>query len=169
VLGGVPARGICGSGLVDAVAAGLDLGVVLPSGRFSSSSRESWAFCPPVSLTQGDVRELQLAKGAIAAAIELLIKAWGTDRGQLGCVYLAGAFGNYVSRASARRIGLIEFPDETVSPSGNTALLGAKLALFDTDAGYSGILGRIRHIPLAADPEFQSVFVDSMLFPDFAN
>ena len=165
VLGGVPARGICGSGLVDAVAAGLELGVVLPNGRFSSN-REGWAFCPPVSLTQGDVRELQLAKGAIAAAIKLLIKAWGTDGGQLGCVYLAGAFGNYVSRASARRIGLIEFPDEAVSPSGNTALLGAKLALFDADADYSGILGRIRHVPLAADPEFQSVFVDSMLFPD---
>jgi uncharacterized 2Fe-2S/4Fe-4S cluster protein (DUF4445 family) len=167
VLGGVTARGICGSGLVDAVAAGLELGIIGGNGKFCAG-RDDWEFCPPVSLTQGDVRELQLAKGAIAAAIKLLIKAWGAQPGDLKCIYLAGAFGNYVNRTSARRIGLIEFPEETVSPAGNTALLGAKLALFDCGADYSELLGRIRHIPLAADPDFQDVFVDSMLFPDEA-
>ncbi len=166
VLGGVAARGICGSGLVDAIAAGLDLGLIRPNGRLTCGDK--WEFCPPVCLVQADIRELQLAKGAIAAAIQLLLRGWGMQPGDLKCMFLAGAFGNYINRASARRIGLIEFPEERVCPSGNTALLGAKLALFNPEDEYGGILSRVRHVPLAADPQFESVFVDSMLFPDAA-
>ncbi len=166
VLGGVAPRGICGSGLVDAVAAGLDLGVVRPNGRLNCGDR--WELCPPVSLVQADIRELQLAKGAIAAAIQLLLQAWGAQPGDLKCMFLAGAFGNYINRASARRIGLIALPEDRVCPSGNTALLGAKLTLFEPEHEYDALLGRIRHVPLAADPQFESVFVDSMLFPDAA-
>ncbi len=166
VLGNVAPRGICGSGLVDAVAAGLELGVIQPNGRLAGAARE-WTLCPPVSLQQRDIRELQLAKAAIAAGIQILLHRWGAARSDVERLYLAGAFGNYVNRASARRIGLIDFPEEKVEPAGNTALLGAKLALF---AGQSDDyeLEQIRkvttHVSLAADPQFQDIYAAEMAF-----
>ncbi len=167
VLGGIEPRGLCGSGLVDAVAAGLDLGLVQPSGRFSAGV-DSLILSPPVTIYQSDIRELQLAKGAIAAAIRLLLAKWGAKPADLSRLHLAGAFGNYVDRGSARRIGLIDFPPDIVVPAGNTALHGAKLALFDgefADRGFSGLRRRIEHVPLADDPKFEEVYVESMAFP----
>ena len=123
VLGNVPPQGLCGSGLVDAVAAGLDLGKIQPTGRFANGIG-SWELAAPVALTQSDIRELQLAKGAIAAGIRMLLDRFGTSAGELKKLYLAGAFGNYINRASAQRIGLINFPSEKVEAAGNTALLG---------------------------------------------
>ncbi|HYK90433.1 MAG TPA: ASKHA domain-containing protein [Acidobacteriota bacterium] len=166
VLGNVPPRGICGSGLVDAVAAGLNLDIINPSGRLSSGAGE-WVLSPPVSLSQNDVRELQLAKGAIAAALHILLSQWGAKSADVTKVYLAGAFGNYINRSSARRIGLIDFPDEKVQPAGNTALLGAKLSLFTNreDAGYGSLRRQIEHVSLASDAHFEDVFVECMSFP----
>jgi uncharacterized 2Fe-2S/4Fe-4S cluster protein (DUF4445 family) len=167
VLGEGPARGICGSGLVDAVAVGLDLGRIEPSGRLTNGGREL-ELVPPVSLVQMDIRQLQLAKGAIAAGVRILLERLGARSSDLDRVYLAGAFGNYVSRASARRIGMLDFADEVVEPAGNTALLGAKLALFGqelTDDGFAGIRGCVEHLSLAMDLSFQKVFVDEMGFP----
>jgi uncharacterized 2Fe-2S/4Fe-4S cluster protein (DUF4445 family) len=167
VQGDVPARGICGSGLVDAIAAGLELGIIEPSGRLSGAA-DSYELSPDVSLTQRDVRQLQLAKGATAAGVRILLERWNASPGDLSRVHLAGAFGNYVNPASARRVGLIDFPDRTVEPAGNTALLGAKLALFADESGAAGldaVREKIEHVPLAADPEFQEVFIDSMSFP----
>jgi uncharacterized 2Fe-2S/4Fe-4S cluster protein (DUF4445 family) len=168
VQGDVPARGICGSGLVDAIAAGLDLGAIEPTGRLSENFNP-FELSPGVSLTQRDVRQLQLAKGATSAGIRILMERWNAAPRDLSRLHLAGAFGNYVDPASARRVGLIDFPDETVEPAGNTALLGAKLALFaeGSDAGeLSSVRDRIEHVPLAADPKFQEIFVESMAFPD---
>lgn len=164
VLGDVAPRGICGSGLVDAVAAGLDLGVILPSGRLANG-QSSLPLCPPVELRQADVRELQLAKAACAAGIRILLERLGAERRDVQRLYLAGAFGNYINRASARRIGLIDFPDEIVHPSGNTALLGAKLALFSPDLDYAQIRARVEHVSLAAHPRFQEIYVEQMAFP----
>ncbi len=167
VQGEVPARGICGSGLVDAIAAGLELGVIEPSGRLSSEANP-FEIAPGVSLTQRDVRQLQLAKGATSAGIRILLEQWNAEPSDLSRLHLAGAFGNYVDPASARRVGLIDFSDETVKPAGNTALLGAKLALFAPEseaADLAALRGRIEHVPLAADPEFQEIFIDSMAFP----
>ena len=168
VLGNVAPRGICGSGLVDAVAAGLDLGSIQPSGRLGNGTNGPLMLCPPVTLTQNDIRELQLAKGAIAAGIRLLLARWGAEAKDLTRLYLAGAFGNYISRASARRIGLLDFPIEMVKPAGNTALLGAKLALFNADeaaCAYTSVRNRIQHVSLNAEPRFQEVFVEEMTFP----
>jgi uncharacterized 2Fe-2S/4Fe-4S cluster protein (DUF4445 family) len=167
VLGSVPPRGICGSGLVDAVAAGLDLGLIQPSGRLSAGNG-TLLLCPPVALTQNDIRELQLAKGAIAAGIRLLLARWGAEAKDLTRLYLAGAFGNYISRASARRIGLLRFPVEMVKPAGNTALLGAKLALFnqtEDQFAYAPLRAKAEHVSLNTDPHFQDVFVEEMTFP----
>jgi uncharacterized 2Fe-2S/4Fe-4S cluster protein (DUF4445 family) len=167
VLGNVAPRGICGSGVVDAVAASLDLGLIHPSGRLSRGL-DKLTLQPPVALTQNDVRELQLAKGAVAAGIDILLERWGARPQDVTTLYLAGAFGNYINRSSARRIGLIGFPPEKVTAAGNTALLGAKLALFNAneeDYAYKELRGRIEHITLNSESHFQDVFVEEMGFP----
>jgi uncharacterized 2Fe-2S/4Fe-4S cluster protein (DUF4445 family) len=122
----------------------------------------------PVALGQADVRELQLAKGAIAAGIRILAEAWGADLNSISRVYLAGAFGNCVNRYSARRIGLLPFSEDKVVPAGNTALLGAKLALLRHPAqniAFEDLRKRVAHVPLQADPNFQEIFVEEMGFP----
>jgi uncharacterized 2Fe-2S/4Fe-4S cluster protein (DUF4445 family) len=161
--GGVPC-GICGSGLVDAVAAGLEMGAILPGGRLAGSAR-AFPLAPGIALTQQDIRELQLAKAAVAAGIRIVLKRLGASPDDVNAVYLAGAFGNYISRESARRIGLIDFPDDKVHPAGNTALLGAKLALFAPDPDHSRLRAIAEHISLASDPEFQDIYVGEMPFP----
>lgn len=166
VLGNSAPRGICGSGLVDAAAAGLELGWITPRGRLTTG--DSFVLAEPVLVNQWDIRELQLAKGAIAAGLELLARNWGATKDDLETVFLAGAFGNYVNYASARRIGLLDFPREKVKPSGNTALLGAKLALFNLashNGAYPEVLARIKHLSLKEDPEFQDAYVHHMGFP----
>ena len=165
VLGDVTPRGICGSGLVDIVAAGLDLGQIAATGRFSNGSKE-WLLAEPVKLLQRDIRELQLAKGAVAAGIRILLNQLGTNGPEK--VYLAGAFGNYVSHTSSRRIGLFDFPLDRVVASGNTALLGAKIALFRTsveERDFTELRSMIKHVRLADDPSFEETYVDCMNFP----
>jgi uncharacterized 2Fe-2S/4Fe-4S cluster protein (DUF4445 family) len=167
VLGNTTPRGLCGSGLVDVVAAGLQLGTILPSGRFADGRRE-WPIEDPVKLLQQDVRQLQLAKGAIAAGARLLLSRWGAAADEVARIYLAGAFGNYVNRESARRIGLVEFPVDRIHPAGNTALLGAKLALFRTrpeERDFAELRSAITHFPLADDPAFEDTYVGCMAFP----
>lgn len=162
VIGGGPARGICGSGLVDAVAAGLDAGVIGPNGRMRTRLELTGA----LSLTQADIREVQLAKGAIAAGLRVLLRRLGAGPPDVRRVYLAGAFGNYINRASARRLGMIEFPEEIVEPAGNTSLFGVKMALFQGgDYSFKDLLARIEHVPLGSDEEFQDQFVSAMSFP----
>jgi uncharacterized 2Fe-2S/4Fe-4S cluster protein (DUF4445 family) len=167
ILGNVPPQGLCGSGLVDAVAAGLELGRIQSSGRFTDGIG-SWELAAPVVLTQSDIRELQLAKGAIAAGIRMLLDRFDSSAGELKKLYLAGAFGNYINRASAQRIGLINFPSEKVEAAGNTALLGAKLALFlpeGDDGSFTGLREKTEHVALNADQSFQDTFVEEMAFP----
>jgi uncharacterized 2Fe-2S/4Fe-4S cluster protein (DUF4445 family) len=167
VLGNGTPRGICGSGLVDAVAGSLELGWVRSSGRLVGG--ESLPLAPPVVLTQWDIRELQLAKGAISAGLNLLLQQWGATREEVQRVFLAGAFGNYINHASARRIGLLDFPADKVQPSGNTALLGAKMALFQWDehvGEYPEVMSRISHVALNEDEGFQAAYVQEMAFPN---
>jgi len=168
VLGNVAPRGICGSGLVDAVAVGLDLGLIEPSGRLADDQKEV-ELCPPVQLSQNDVRELQLAKGAIAAGIRILLKQWGATFEDLTTLYLAGAFGNYINRVSAKRIGMINVPLDKVKPTGNTALLGAKLALFSSqgvESDFAFITNKMKHVSLAADALFLDIYIEAMTFPE---
>ncbi len=164
VIAGEEPRGICGSGLVDAVAAGLDLDLILPSGRLPGG--RNLALVEPVRLTQTDIRELQLAKGAIAAGLRLLNNQHGTPKKPPARIDLAGAFGNYLNLASARRIGLIDQPPERVRPVGNAALLGAKMALFDDDPeAWDEIRRNAEHVGLGSDPEFMDAYVAEMTFP----
>jgi uncharacterized 2Fe-2S/4Fe-4S cluster protein (DUF4445 family) len=166
VLGDAAPRGLCGSGLVDAVAAGLDLGLIEPSGRLLNDGRPL-DLVPPVTLTQGDIRQLQLAKAAIAAGIRILRQRFGDAAGEDVPLYLAGAFGNYVNKTSARRIGLIKAPEDRIEPAGNTSLLGAKMALFghQENTDFRDLRTRIKHVSLAADPTFHDIFIDETAFP----
>lgn len=166
VLGDAAPRGLCGSGLVDAVAVALDRGWINARGGLAKSELE---LAPPVVLRQRDVRELQLAKGAIAAGLRLLTERWGATMADLEAIHLAGAFGNYINRASAQRIGLLPPGAERVRPAGNTALLGAKLALFRPvadDGGYIALRRRVEHVALNEDPEFHDRYVAEMSFPE---
>ena len=163
VIGSGEARGLCGSGLVDAVAAGLELGWIHPGGRMSN--RTEMPLAGPVSLRATDVRELQLAKGAIAAGLRMLTAKLGASLEDIQQLHLAGAFGNYINRSSAQRIGLLRVPLNRVVPAGNTALLGAKLALFEEPASWDAIAKRVEHVALNEDPGFHDIYVDEMRFP----
>ena len=161
VIGDAEPRGICGSGLVDAVAVGLETEAILPSGRIANG-KKLFPVAGPVVLYQADIRELQLAKAAIAAGFRLLLQGRGANAADLDRIHLAGAFGNYVQAASAVGIGLLEFPKQRIVPSGNTALHGAKMLLLSASGP---ALPTIEHVALAADPGFQDEFVNCMSFP----
>lgn len=166
VLGNVRPRGICGSGIVDAAAALLDIGTLKANGRLPDGDVE---LAGPVRLTQTDIRELQLAKGAIAAGVRILARMYGVSPEQISRVYLAGAFGNYVNTTSARRTGLLSFPGHIVTPAGNTALQGAKIALFTPPEVFSSLASRIEHVGLSEQPDFQDIYCEEMGFPQPAD
>jgi len=192
-IGEADALGICGSGLLDLVAGLLDAGVVDWTGLIQVETRDA---LPPrlrervvmrgeerqvivrragesgapreLVLTQDDVRQLQLAKGAIASGIAMLQHVAGVDDARVGELMLAGGFGNYLSIASAVRIGLIpDLPRERIRYVGNAASLGAQLSLLSEAerARAEDIARRIDHVSLAAHPDFEQIFVDCMNFP----
>lgn len=167
VLGGGPALGICGSGLVDAVAAGLALGRIAANGRLDEEHRP-FRLRDAVSISQHDVRQLQLAKAAIAAGVSVLLERSGSQASEIATFYLAGAFGNYVKVDSALRIGLLDVSQDRIQAAGNTSLHGIKRALLSEDfenRALSPTLEKTRHVSLASDPDFQDSFVRAISFP----
>ncbi len=192
-IGEVDALGICGSGLIDLIAGLLDARAIDATGLIQIEARESLP--PPlrdrltmrgeermvtvlrpgeagarheIVLTQNDVRQVQLAKGAIASGIALLQQVSGTPNERVTELMLAGGFGNYVSIASAIRIGLIPaLPLDRIRYVGNAASLGAQACLLSEAERRRAetIAGRIEHVSLAAHPDFEQVFVDCMNFP----
>ena len=174
-----PAIGLCGSGLIDLVAQLYKAGLIDEMGHLESGQENDSIFVlvPPekagnekgVYLTQKDVREVQLAKAAIAAGIQLLMKELGITEKEIQKIYIAGAFGNYMNPASACAIGLL--PPELehlVEPVGNAAGEGAKIALLNTDEleATDRLVRGIRFLELAASAEFQDTFVDELAFPE---
>jgi len=157
VIGGGAARGICGSGLVDAAAGAVELGLIGVNGRMATVDKQV-PLADGVRLAQSDIRELQLAKGAMAAGLRMLA---GNGVGKLS---LAGAFGNYIRQASARIIGLLP-EDLPVEPVGNSSLRGARMLLLAPStraARLRKIAALSRHVELAADPDFQYLFAEMM-------
>jgi uncharacterized 2Fe-2S/4Fe-4S cluster protein (DUF4445 family) len=168
VLGGGPALGICGSGLVDAIAVGLALGCIEANGRLDKEHRP-FQLRDTVSISQHDVRQLQLAKAAIAAGISILLERIGASASEITTFYLAGAFGNYVKVDSALRIGLLDVAPDRIQAAGNTSLHGIKIALFSKDVRdheLRPILEKVRHVSLASDTDFQDFFIRATAFPD---
>ncbi len=164
VLGEGSPKGLCGSGLLDLVAVLLDMEIIDESGRLNG---KTYTLCENVILTQKDIREVQLAKAAIRAGIELLTKAMGAKLGDIQQVCLAGAFGNYMDPKSACRIGMI--PPvllDRITPIGNAAGEGAKLcALSRAEYEYSKKLAmEAEFLELASLPDFQDCYVDALEF-----
>jgi uncharacterized 2Fe-2S/4Fe-4S cluster protein (DUF4445 family) len=161
VIGGTPPRGICGSGLVDAAAALAESGLVLSTGRMLNGAKEI-TLAEGVVLAQSDIRELQLAKGAIAAGALLLRDKLGA--GKPAKFHLAGAFGNYVRAGSAKRIGLLPQDSEVVA-EGNAALRGTRLLLLrpsTREALMAQTLARTEHVELGGEAAFQDAFAACM-------
>jgi len=185
VIGEVPARSICGSGLIDAVAVMLELGVIDKTGRFAEPDNLPPAVAAriteangqpaftlaegnaPVILTQRDIRETQLAKAAIRAGIKLLQKKLGVEDDDIRHIYLAGAFGNYISPANAKRLSLLpDIPLERIQSIGNAAAIGAQMALISSQSRKAAaeLARQIQYVEIAHEPEFQDVYADCMFF-----
>ncbi len=166
VIGDTAPEGLCGSGLLDLVAVLLELEIIDESGYLETGK---YRLCDNVVLTQKDVREVQLAKAAIRAGIELLAEKIGTEVDQIQKVYLAGAFGNYLTPASACRIGMIPpMLLDRIEPIGNAAGEGAKLcALNREEYLYSQRLAKgTEFLELASLPQFQDCYVDALEFSE---
>ena len=121
-----------------------------------------------IVLTQDDVRQVQLCKGAIASGIAMLQHVAGFPDDKIDELMLAGGFGNYLSIPSAVRIGLIPpLPSDRIRYVGNAASLGAQICLLSEPerARAADLAARIQHVSLAAHPDFETIFVDAMNFP----
>ncbi|MCK5000768.1 MAG: DUF4445 domain-containing protein, partial [Anaerohalosphaera sp.] len=193
VIGFKPPASICGSGLIDALAVLLELGVVDYTGAFADADKlketlppaifdrltehnGEKAFrltdnaskdLPEVVLTQRDFRQAQLAKGAIRAGIQLLVQKMGITEQDIDQILLAGAFGNYIRRESACRIGLLpNLPIERIHFVGNAASSGAQLALLSGSFRNTAcdLAAKIEYVELANEMDFQMFFADAMLF-----
>ncbi len=194
IIGDVPAKGICGSGLLDAVAELLRVGVIDPTGRIINPDQAdflpAWLLprlgCDdrgshfilgmgdqvqeePVLLTQKDVRELQLAKGAVRAGIEILLAEANLSLVDIDQILLAGAFGSYINKDSALAIGLLPpiSPEKIVSV-GNAAGTGAKLALLSNEVRRKAVVvsQQVKHVELSTRLDFQERFMDALGFSE---
>jgi uncharacterized 2Fe-2S/4Fe-4S cluster protein (DUF4445 family) len=195
VIGEVEAQGLCGSGLVDAVAELVREGLLDASGRFltDEAARElspaladrlvlrgeervfvlAWLGEPgevehSVFLSQRDVRELQFAKAAIATGWNLLVEELGVEVADITQVLLAGSFGSYLSPASAVRIGLVpKLPVARIVAAGNVAGEGAKMVLLSAQerAQALAVLEEVEYVELSGREDFQDIFVDLLGFP----
>jgi uncharacterized 2Fe-2S/4Fe-4S cluster protein (DUF4445 family) len=193
VIGDVPPVGMCGSGLVDAVAELVHSGLLDHSGRFLADE-EAWERFPSLAarltkigeervfvlswrgsqpedsvfLSQRDVRELQFAKASIATGWHILVRELGVDPAEIAQVLLAGSFGAYLTPLSAVRIGLVpRLALPRIVSAGNVAGEGAKIAalsLRERAEAYS-ILREVQYVELSGRADFNDAFVDQLAFP----
>ncbi|MFP6733822.1 MAG: ASKHA domain-containing protein [Rhodospirillales bacterium] len=193
-IGNAPAAGICGSGLIDATASLLKSGILQSSGRFVdkddknlpsalaarlSDSRGERGFIlvyaedssndTDITLTQLDIRQLQLAKGAIYSGVLMLQQIMEVPDDEIAELMLAGGFGNYINTKSAVAINLLpSLPLEIITYVGNAALMGAQMALIsEFERKRADVIAKeIEHVSLGARAEFQEVFIEAMCFPE---
>src|SRR5690554_971604 len=185
--------GICGSGLVDIIAEMLEHNILTGTGLFNEDldrrllerftsykgiksftivDEDRSSINSPILLSQKDVRELQLAKGAIAAGINILLKEAGIAAEQLDTIYLAGGFGSFINAESARRIGLLpENTEAKIIKLGNGAGLGARAYLLDKthEDRVKKIIEKIEYLELSNRSDFQEEFMNSMEFQEGEN
>lgn len=163
VIGNVPASGICGSGLIDAVAVLLDRGELGDFGEIISGDAEI-ELTEEVTLTAKDIQEFQLAKAAIAAGISILLRKMKITSEEVSHIYIAGAFGNYINLEKMVRTGMMDFPLDRFRKLGNSALIGAKMFLFSEMDVPEEILAITTHVNLESEQDFQDIFVNNLSF-----
>ena len=181
VIGGGEAKGICGSGLIDAVSVLVEAGLVNRRGRMQSREQAAvlaghlreadgqrvFDLTDGIYLTQNDIREVQMAKGAIAAGIDLMAAHLGIGVGDIEQVLLAGAFGSFIRPENACRIGLLPPAlRERIRAVGNAAGSGARRLSCNTSelARAEQIVAKTEFLELAAMPGFQRCFAKNMEF-----
>ena len=186
VIGNSPAQSICGSGLIDAVAVLLNLGILDSTGKFmdadlleeklpkaiytrlrDGNGEPAFYFNDKVYLSQKDIRQLQLAKAAISAGIKILLKKFDIKETDIEQIFLAGAFGNYIRKESALRIRLLPMVDtERIHFIGNAASSGAQIILISDKARQEAgqLAKKIQYIEIAHQQDFQDIFADSLYF-----
>ncbi len=180
-----PPIGVCGSGLIDLVAAFRRAGVINASGRIlppEKAPRAYQRFVEPgdggarlriaetedgaaIILTQADVREIQLAKAAIAAGVRVLMRELAIEAADIERVYIAGAFGNHIRSQDVIDLGLLpKLPPERIQFVGNAALAGATAALcsVETQKRAAEIAGRIEYVEISGRPDFENAFVEAI-------
>ena len=186
VIGRMKPRGMCGSALLDLLADLFRTGAIDTTGRFRKAAApsrirrsagelafvvvpaEETSIGQDLVLTQSDIGQLQLAKGAVHAGINLLLDTLGREPGDIRALFLAGAFGSYIAPESARAVGMLpDLPLDRVQFVGNTAGSGARLALVSRKEreAMRRIARRIEHLPLAGDPRFPKEFASSLFLP----
>ena len=172
--GGLP-KGICGSGLLDLAACLVSLGYISADGQLlcvgENGEEGVFSVADGVSLTARDVRQLQLAKAAVAAGIRILMEESGLHFCDIDTLWLAGGFGNRLDPKSAVTLGMLpEELLEKIRPAGNTSLAGTETALLSGDESR---LLRIRsmcsYLELSSSAEFSEAFVEEMAFPSDAD
>lgn len=175
-----PPIGICGSAIIDAAAFLSDAGIIDETGRFDEeyqgpfagnlfemNGQPAFRLTESVYITQQDIREIQLAKAAIAAGIATLLKEAGLSPRQISHLYVAGGFGNFINKDNAAAIGLI--PSEHIEkfvPAGNTSVSGAALCILSSSAAadLQNIIQVSEYIELSASPVFQEEYIEQMYF-----
>jgi uncharacterized 2Fe-2S/4Fe-4S cluster protein (DUF4445 family) len=188
-IGDVPPKGICGSGLIDALSQMVRRGIVDGSGRLLPrpalegrlppevlerivGQDHDWEFVlswdPRVAVTQDDIRQVQLAKGTILCGVRLLMEELGIGVPRIARVYLAGAFGNFVDKRSALGIGMLPpgIPPDRILSVGNAAGQGARMALLSKAVRRRAetLSRRIEYFELSKHPRFEECFIESMAF-----
>ncbi len=180
VIGDVEPVGLCGSGLVDAVAELVGAGVLDASGKFVATDgplaermgkigeENIFTLYGDVYLSQRDVRELQFAKASIATGWSILCRDLGIQPEEISQVLLAGSFGSYLSAASAVKIGLVpKLPLTRIVSAGNVAGEGAKIAALSVQerAAASAVLDEVEYVELSGRADFNDLFIDQLAFP----
>lgn len=189
VIGNISPKGICGSGLIDIVSEMLRLGVLDSSGRivspdeigdsdlkkrieFDNNGIKMFRITDENSnniyLTQKDIREVQLAKGAVYSGINILLNKLGKTVDDLQEIYLAGAFGNYIDKKNAINIGLLPNVDlNKIKPIGNSSAFVASLSVLqkNVQSDMTKMLEKIEYIELSTDMDFQQEFIKELSFP----
>jgi len=165
-IGNVPPVGICGSGLVDAVAVMLKQGIIDETGFMLGSTKE-FNLAPGVSISGRDIRQFQLAKSAILSGVKILCKNAGLKPADIKSVFVAGGFGFYINKQNAVDSGI--FPREFLDPlsvCGNLSLQGAEECLTAKDFldRCKEVISKCSIIDLAADPAFTDEFAENMMF-----
>ncbi len=184
ILGGGPARGLCGSGVIDLIYCFLQLGVIDEHGIIAGTGASGLVISPshrgarivlPLSekstsliyLDQEDIRQLQLAKAALRTAIDMLCREAGADPNEIDCLYLAGTFGNFIHPVSAVGIGMLpSLPVTSIKGIGNAAGQGAIKALLSVSAWDQAVQlqEKIQYIELADRPGFQECYLQRISF-----
>lgn len=163
VIGNTAPKGICGSALIDAIALLRQQDKIGMFGEINTGE-QSISIAGKVKLTQKDINEFQLAKAAIAAGLEILSRELNISLEKIDQIYIAGGFGSYINLEHVVSTGMIETAPEKIVKMGNTALIGAKMFLYNDQQLSDEILAKTRHISLEGNPDFQDIYVNKMMF-----